>query len=406
MAATRKRPWFVTEKRPPACMDGAFWRTPKERAVVGAPLLVSTIDFLAAAGDPDRQGHHVKALLRLLTSDLILDEIDGYESGALVAVLRLVQLVRLFWAQRDLFFGHAGSAHGRGRACGLDFRSATARRAGRHVGQGRGRRGRHCRGRQPGAGGTARRARGFCAAVRGAPGASDRPGCGRPHLCVGLFCRPWSRAPRAFRRRCCRPCKGCTRPMPGNFLPGGGLLSGWCAWPISAGPWSWRVRWPRPCQGPALPAITPETGASAGFTKNAVWTSCCGAKTAMHIFVPMWKYRKSWLAPPGRTCPFIVVATPVEEVGRDHDFDWAVLEPSSAQSLVQAAGRVNRHRFLRLEGTYNIAILQYNLRHCENCGKGRPGSRPLCTLGMKQKICMLTTGGTIWPSCCRGRTAV
>lgn len=36
--------------------------------------------------------------------------------------------------------------------------------------------------------------------------------------------------------------------------------------------------------------------------------------------------------------PFIVVATPVEEVGRDHDFDWAVLDVSSAQSLVQAAG--------------------------------------------------------------------
>lgn len=28
--------------------------------------------------------------------------------------------------------------------------------------------------------------------------------------------------------------------------------------------------------------------------------------------------------------PFIVVATPVEEVGRDHDFDWAVLDVSSA----------------------------------------------------------------------------
>ena len=79
----------------PAWME-PFWRTPKERAVVGAPLLVSTIDFLAAAGDPDRQGHHVKALLRLLTSDLILDEIDGYESGALVAVLRLVQLCAFF----------------------------------------------------------------------------------------------------------------------------------------------------------------------------------------------------------------------------------------------------------------------------------------------------------------------
>src|SRR5690606_19074462 len=41
---------------------------------------------------------------------------------------------------------------------------------------------------------------------------------------------------------------------------------------------------------------------------------------------------------------FIVVATPVEEVGRDHDFDWAIIEPSSSQSIVQTAGRINRHR--------------------------------------------------------------
>eukprot|EP00906_Rhabdomonas_costata_P019724 RCo028724 len=41
---------------------------------------------------------------------------------------------------------------------------------------------------------------------------------------------------------------------------------------------------------------------------------------------------------------FILVATPVEEVGRDHDFDWAVIEPSSFRSIIQMAGRVRRHR--------------------------------------------------------------
>jgi CRISPR-associated endonuclease/helicase Cas3 len=56
---------------------------------------------------------------------------------------------------------------------------------------------------------------------------------------------------------------------------------------------------------------------------------------------------------------FILVATPVEEVGRDHDFDWAVIEPSSYRSIIQLAGRVRRHR----EGAItdpNIALLQYN----------------------------------------------
>ena len=57
---------------------------------------------------------------------------------------------------------------------------------------------------------------------------------------------------------------------------------------------------------------------------------------------------------------FIVVATPVEEVGRDHDFDWAIIEPSSYRSLIQMAGRVARHRDIT-PGDPNIALLEYNL---------------------------------------------
>ncbi|MFA5495948.1 MAG: type I-F CRISPR-associated helicase Cas3f, partial [Porticoccaceae bacterium] len=41
---------------------------------------------------------------------------------------------------------------------------------------------------------------------------------------------------------------------------------------------------------------------------------------------------------------FIVLGSPVTEVGRDHDYDWAVVEPSSMRSLIQLAGRIRRHR--------------------------------------------------------------
>ncbi len=58
---------------------------------------------------------------------------------------------------------------------------------------------------------------------------------------------------------------------------------------------------------------------------------------------------------------FIVVATPVEEVGRDHDFDWAVIEPSSFRSIIQMAGRVRRHR-IEVVDKPNIALMQYNLK--------------------------------------------
>lgn len=62
---------------------------------------------------------------------------------------------------------------------------------------------------------------------------------------------------------------------------------------------------------------------------------------------------------------FILVATPVEEVGRDHDFDWAIIEPSSLRSIIQLAGRVLRHRN-QIPRTPNIALMQYNLRALKN----------------------------------------
>ncbi len=58
---------------------------------------------------------------------------------------------------------------------------------------------------------------------------------------------------------------------------------------------------------------------------------------------------------------FVVVATPVEEVGRDHDFDWAVIEPSSYRSVIQLAGRVRRHRLGEVLKP-NIALMQYNYK--------------------------------------------
>jgi CRISPR-associated endonuclease/helicase Cas3 len=41
---------------------------------------------------------------------------------------------------------------------------------------------------------------------------------------------------------------------------------------------------------------------------------------------------------------FVVLATSVAEVGRDHDYDWAIAEPSSMRSIIQIAGRIQRHR--------------------------------------------------------------
>lgn len=59
---------------------------------------------------------------------------------------------------------------------------------------------------------------------------------------------------------------------------------------------------------------------------------------------------------------FIVLASPVAEVGRDHDYDWAIVEPSSMRSLVQLAGRVWRHRPDKIATAPNLLILDQNVK--------------------------------------------
>lgn len=62
---------------------------------------------------------------------------------------------------------------------------------------------------------------------------------------------------------------------------------------------------------------------------------------------------------------FILACTPVEEIGRDHDFDWAIIEPSSYRSIIQLAGRVRRHRKEPVNRA-NISLMQFNLKGLEN----------------------------------------
>lgn len=59
---------------------------------------------------------------------------------------------------------------------------------------------------------------------------------------------------------------------------------------------------------------------------------------------------------------FVVLATPVCEIGRDHDYDWAITELSSMRSLVQLSGRIQRHRKQTATNS-NIFILNQNFNN-------------------------------------------
>lgn len=59
---------------------------------------------------------------------------------------------------------------------------------------------------------------------------------------------------------------------------------------------------------------------------------------------------------------FIVLGSPVTEVGRDHDYDWAIVDPSSMRSIIQLAGRVWRHRADKVLENPNIYLLPTHWR--------------------------------------------
>lgn len=94
---------------------------------------------------------------------------------------------------------------------------------------------------------------------------------------------------------------------------------------------------------------------------------------------------------------FILVATPVEEVGRDHDFDWAIIEPSSYRSIIQLAGRVRRHRLTPVDQP-NIAIMQYNLKALRKDGRPaycRPGYEVNSLRLVSHDLCQLVDEAAI-----------
>ena len=73
---------------------------------------------------------------------------------------------------------------------------------------------------------------------------------------------------------------------------------------------------------------------------------------------------------------FVVLASPVCEVGRDWDADWAIAEPSSMRSLIQLAGRVQRHR-CKAPVRPNLLVFDTNLKGVlQGGGRGAVFTRP------------------------------
>lgn len=91
---------------------------------------------------------------------------------------------------------------------------------------------------------------------------------------------------------------------------------------------------------------------------------------------------------------FIVIGTPVTEVGRDHDYDWAIIEPSSMRSIIQLVGRVWRHRPNKVAKSPNVVILGSNIESIKQGVNYGVGTACFCKPGFEQNPFLLTTHQT------------
>lgn len=78
-----------------------------------------------------------------------------------------------------------------------------------------------------------------------------------------------------------------------------------------------------------------------------------------------------------RDIEIIVVTTPVIETGNDVDFDWAILDPISTRAIIQSAGRVRRHRPAIGQGA-NVLILGRSPIAMQSGSLAHPGAETPC----------------------------
>lgn len=339
---------------------------PSLGALIGAPLLVSTIDYLIHAGDPSKQGHHGNALLRIASSDLILDELDSYDSKAIVSVLRVIQMSAFFG--RNIVISSATlpepivSAVLKAYSGGISMRSAVQ--------------------------GVSSHYNFACISSLSKPLVRDvyaeNPDEPLQHFLGSVTKQLHALASKPTFRMCFVqdvqiPAKPASDEAISNVAES--VLS---AIEILHKNQAWEARGKRVSFGVVrlahvkdCIALAPHLGKQSNIHLCVYHSVDVNIRRA-HKEKTLGKLlsrkgvnpNRSILSDPdiekriletaGEDVIFVVLVSPIEEVGRDHDFDWGVIEPSSVHSIVQMAGRINRHRLIAVS-LPNIAILRFNL---------------------------------------------
>lgn len=350
---------------------------PEIRKLVSAPMLVCTVDHLAPATESLRAGRQIAPMLRLMSSDLVLDELDDYDLDDLPALTRLVHWAGLLGARVVLSSATLPPALVQGM-----FMAYQAGR--RHYRHNRGRPGHEEKplevpclwtdefGTQTE---TATDDAGFASAHarfvdrRVAKLRSAEPLRLAELLPVAIDARQsddrvYARFAEGIREACLRLHRDHADIDPvtskrvsfglvrmANIDPIFEVARSLCA---STMPSDTRVHL---CvyhaRFPLIQRSAIEAMLDATFNRrapDAIWQ-------LPHV-------RQALDALPEANHLFVVLASPVCEVGRDWDADWAVAEPSSMRSLIQLAGRVQRHR-RHTPKTPNVLVFESNLKGAE-----------------------------------------
>lgn len=345
-------------------------RNEKIRGLVDAPVLVCTIDHLMPATESQRGGHQIAPLLRLLTSDLVLDEVDDFGLEDLPAVARLVHWAGVFGSRVMLSSATLPPA--------IVEALFDAYRAGRQVFQ----------------------------TNRGRVGAPVNVPCAwfDEHRAVSVDCADIAELARAHRAFCEErvdalskvPARRSAEIVDVSTVEGltdndatalaDVLLDTALALHAAHGATDKetgrRVSFGLIRMANIEPLVQVAQALYAAPQRKGVRLHLCVyhsqfpqvARSHIEHVLDTVLYRGGEQDPCVSTYVrdalttgeevhhlFVVVASPVSEVGRDHDYDWAIVEPSSMRSIIQLAGRVRRHRLGAIE-TPNIALLSHNVR--------------------------------------------
>lgn len=343
----------------PQWMESFCSMKTERKKLLSPPVLVSTIDYIINAGNPDKQGNHVASLLRIASSDLILDEVDSYEPNQLTAICHCIELAAMF--NRNVICSSATIniktatmiyiAYNRGKQINSSFYNRTDN---------------------------------VNIAFIDNSQKNIIGECNNKDAFKNMF--------NEFVTGKYANYDTTITPRLANIIDSGNTIEQ-LYHNINSQILNFHESFKCTIYDKTIslglirisnitPAIELARFLSTQKNTDICYKICCyhsnhtliqrhAIEKQLDLILNKntddWKdhiYQHTKDISHTNIC-FIVIATPVEEIGRDHQFEWGIFEPSSMQSLVQVSGRIQRHTNTHTN-IPNIAILNRNINDINN----------------------------------------